>query len=96
MKYDRPSSLIVKSKFLKLTYFVEVEWEFAWNRTIKSSFKISGPVLRKNVFSSGILLAHTRYSGIDAFTAVYVFYGSFSEEKEYVFADVEGSDEIRL
>lgn len=79
-----------------LTYFIEIERKFAGNGTVQSGFEISGPVLWENILSSCIFFANSRHSGINAFTAVDVFYGGFSKEEQNVFADIKWTNEIRL
>lgn len=77
-----------------LTYFIEVEGEFARYRTVQPSLQISRPILGQYILTTRVPFANSRHAGIDAFAAVYVFHGGLTEKEEHVATDVVRSHEI--
>lgn len=81
---------------MPLTDLVKVEWIFAWDGTIETSFQIGGPVVHQDILPTGVSFANSSYPGVDILPAVHVLHSGLPEEEVNVFANVIRSNEIRF
>lgn len=79
-----------------LTNFVKIKRKLSRYRAIQARFQIRSPILIQDILSAGVFLTNARHPRVHAFAAIYILYGGFAKEEEYVLSYVVRTDEIRL